>query len=170
MIMKTLLLATIVSFTLMHTAQAQESASLLAERIEAEGLGWMLGKWKAFDDNGNDLTYSLQYDLDRQVVVSHTQASWIEAKGISAIPPNSGAATYVGFDNHGGMSTGTWSLDDGKIVLNVAWTSAEGVSGHAAYVHSQAGENRLKVAIHRRDEAGQILQPEQVSFVFTRNP
>ena len=145
--------------------QAQQT---LADLVQEANAGWMLGSWKATTDEGGAFTLNLSWDLDRHVVVMHGKGDDMEFKGYSALEPASDQVAYVGFDNRGAISKGKWAMEDGELVLRVESHSDRGTLKMAAVFASASGGG-LNLRLHRLDEWGNLITPEQTLLRFKKS-
>lgn len=145
-------------------AQAQQTLSDLVQEANA---GWMMGSWKATADDGGTFNLSFSWDLDKHVIVLHGKGDDVEFKGYSALEPGSDQVSYVGFDNRGTITKGKWGVENEELVLRVESQSDERTWKMAAVFTSADGGN-LNLRLHRLDESGNLVSPEQTLLRFKK--
>jgi hypothetical protein len=140
----------------------------LADLVQEANAGWMMGSWKATTDDGGTFALTFSWDLDRHVVVLHGKGDDMEFKGYSALEPASDQVAYVGFDNRGAISKGKWAMEDGELVLRVENRSDRGTYKMAAVFTSASGGG-LSLRLHRIDDWGNLVTPEQTLLRFKKS-
>jgi hypothetical protein len=147
------------------TSQAQQT---LVDLVQEANAGWMLGSWKATTDDGGTFALNLSWDLDKHVVVLQGKGDEVEFKGYSALEPGTDQVSYVGFDNHGAVSKGKWGMEDNELVLRVESRSERGTWKMAAVFTSAPGGG-LNLRLHRLDDWGNLVSPEQTLLRFKKS-
>ena len=158
-------LAALTALLMGTNTQAQQT---LADMVQDANAGWMIGSWKAPTDNGGTFTMNLSWDLDRRVVVLHGKGDDMEFKGYSALEPGGDQVTYVGFDNRGAISKGAWGMENGELVLRVSSQTDQGTWKMAAVFTSASGGG-LNLRLHRIDDSGDMISPEQTLLRFKKS-
>lgn len=144
--------------------QAQRT---LADLVEEANAGWMIGTWKATTDEGGAFTLSFAWDLGRRVIALHGKGDDVEFRGFSLLEPGSDEVSYMGFDNRGSVSRGKWAMENDELVLRVESRTEEGTSKMAA-VFTAAANGGLNLRLHRMDDWGGLISPEQTLLRFKK--
>jgi hypothetical protein len=163
--MKTQLIVALAAGLMTWTSQAQQT---LVDLVQEANAGWMLGSWKATTDDGGTFVLSLSWDLDEHVVVLQGKGDEVEFKGYSALEPGTDQVSYVGFDNRGAVSKGKWGMEDNELVLRVESRSERGTWKMAAVFTSASGGG-LNLRLHRLDDWGNLVSPEQTLLRFKKS-
>jgi hypothetical protein len=154
----------VVACLLTWNCQAQQT---LADMVQEANAGWMLGTWKANTDEGGTFTLSLAWDLNKRVVVLHGKGEEMEFKGYSVLEPGSDEVSYVGFDSRGAVSKGKWGMENNELVLRVESRTETGTWKMAA-VFTAAADGGLNLRLHRLDDWGSLISPEQTLLRFKK--
>ncbi len=147
------------------STQAQQTLSDLVQEANA---GWMMGSWKATTDDGGTFTLGFSWDLDKHVIVLHGKGDDMEFKGYSVLEPGSAEVTYIGFDARGAVSKGKWGMEDNELVLRVESKTDRGTWKMAA-VFTAASGGGLNLRLHRLDDWGGLITPEQTLLRFKKS-
>lgn len=75
---------------------------------------------------------------------------------------------YVGFDNRGAISRGKWARENGELVLRVESRMEQGTWKMAAVFASASGGG-LNLRLHRIDDSGNMISPEQTLLRFKKS-
>ena len=146
--------------------QAQQS---LEEVVQEAGVQWAFGRWKGQTENGDTIIQQVRWDLDKHIVAHRGQiGDQIKFMGITGVNPETGDATYTGFDNRGGTSKGTWTMEGGDLVLRIEGVSPDGNTWKGAVVFAQAGDKKLEMRMHSLDQWGDLEYPARFSITLTK--
>jgi len=92
-------------------AGAQEK---LGDLVTEGGFDWMMGKWVAETDEGQELQIIYKWELDKHLVTVHLKWPNYEYRGMIFYLPSEDKIVQVGLDNKGGNGRGTWGADVNK--------------------------------------------------------
>ena len=145
-----------------------QSPQSLSELVREAGGEWMIGSWEGSTDDGGTLTHSFAWDLDKQVVVMRGKAGEMQYMGVTALDPNTKEPKYIGFDNRGTVSKGTWSEESGTLVLKLESESAESGKRKMGVSFKKSGDGGLEIGLHRVDDAGSVVQPPGGTITLKR--
>lgn len=137
-------------------AHAQSSLVDLVNEAQAE---WMMGTWEGTTDNGDALTHSFAWDLDKKVIVMKGKASDMAYLGVTAIDPDTGEPKYTGYDNRGAVSKGTWGEESGDVALTIESNSPTDGKRKFAVVFGKAAGGGLELRMHGVDQWGYLQYP-----------
>lgn len=129
---------------------------------------WMLGKWQAQMDNGDEVTLNVSWDLDKHVIVLHVKAGDMEAKGYTVLEPNADRPKYYSFDNKGAVAKGSWDMEGSDLVLRVEGNSPERGTRKSAFVFGGSSSTGLEVRIHGITSYGDLATPAQATLKFKK--
>ena len=99
---KLITLIIIASSSLIFNSQAS-----LGERIEQDGIGWIIGSWSVERD-GNKLEISYKWAVKDHIISSHLKMPGVEGFSVIGINPKSGDVEQSGFNSRGSKITGKW--------------------------------------------------------------
>ena len=142
--------------------------SSLASMVSQESMEWMFGQWQAQSENGETVTLNVQWDLDKHVAVLHVKAGEMESKGYTILEPDSEYPKYYAFDNRGGVSKGSWDLENGELVLRTESQRSDRGPFKTGFIFSGSASIGLKVSMHTIDSYGGLVSPARVSFNFKK--
>jgi hypothetical protein len=101
---------------LSFSAQAQRTLETLVSDPAAD---WMFGQWQAETENGDPVSLTITWDLEKHVVVLHVKTRDMESKGFTVMEPKVELPRYYSFDNRGSVGKGSWNIENGELVLRV---------------------------------------------------
>ena len=146
-------------------AQAQPS---LAELVDQAGAEWMIGNWVSEGENGETISLSTAWALDKNVILLDRKDSRLEIKSMTAVDPQSGEVRYVGVSNHGGIILGTWTEESGNPVLKFKAHGRDGRSLKGAVVFKSGADQTLLAEYYPIDDSDNLVEPAKAKFVFKR--
>lgn len=141
-------------------APAQEK---LGELVTEGGFDWMIGEWTATTDSGDKIELVWKWELDKHMLSVHLKWPNYEYRGMIYYVPADEKIIQVGADNKGGSGKGLWEANGAKAVNKYEHTDTDGQVRKMGMVHSQAGNDAMKVEIYEISDTGQLGQ----SPVFT---
>ncbi|HEY5913772.1 MAG TPA: hypothetical protein VJA21_24550 [Verrucomicrobiae bacterium] len=159
------LAACAVASILSFSACAQGSLETLVSDAKAD---WMFAKWQAETDNGDKVTLNVSWDLEKHVVVLHVKAGDTEAKGYTVIEPNAELPKYYSFDNRGSVGKGSWSMENGDLVLRVDTEVPDRGPRKTAFVFSGTSSTGLQVSMHNVESSGDLATPARMTLKFKK--
>jgi hypothetical protein len=145
-----------------------EAQRTLSDLVEEANAGWMMGTWKGSTEDGEAFTLSFDWDLGKRVIALHGKSEEVEFKGFSVLEPGSDEVSYVGFDSRGTVSRGKWGMENEDLVLRVESRTEEGTWKMAAVFTASAGGG-LTLKLHRMDDWGGLISPEQTILRFKKS-
>lgn len=147
------------------SALAQRSLESLVSDANAE---WMFGKWQAETDNGDTVSLSVSWDLEKHVVLLHVKVGDLESKGYTVMEPSAEQPKYYSFDNHGAVGKGAWKVENGDLTLRVESESPDRGPAKMAFVFTGSASTGLQVRMHNVDGSGDLVTPARATFKFTK--
>ena len=147
------------------TTQAQRSLDSLVSEAGAE---WMFGQWQAQSDNGDTVTLTVSWDLEKHVVLLHVKASDMESKGYTVIEPKSEMPKYYSFDNKGSVGKGSWAMEGSDLVLRVESESSSRGPWKVGFIFGGSASEGLKVSMHSIESSGDLATPARTTFKFKK--
>jgi hypothetical protein len=160
-----LILITLLALGLNTVARAQSS---LAEALQQTNASWMLGKWQAQSDDGSTIQLELSWDLSGKLGILHIKTPDNEAKGFTVLEPDSGEISYFGADSQGSVTRGTWSREDGEIVLRVTTQRTQREPWKMGVVFTGSATEGLRLRLHSLQSYGGLVYPANATLHFRK--
>ncbi len=149
----TLLAVAVVLVILAAGASAQQK---LGDLVTEGGLDWMMGKWVAETDDGQELQIIYKWELDKHLLTVYLKIGMYESRGMIFYVPTEEKIVQIGVDNQGGSNTGTWEADGNKAVNKYEHTGADGQTNKMGLAHSKVDANTMKVEVYEVDSSGEL--------------
>ena len=147
------------------TSQAQVSLSSLANEANAS---WMFGKWSATTDNGSTVHLEISWQLEKNMVVLDIKTDDMEAKGYTVLEPGAELPSYLGADNRGSVSKGSWNYEDGALVLRLETSRPYESPRKWASVFSGSESSGLTIRMHGLESWGGLSYPATATLKFKK--
>ena len=97
-------------------AAAQEN---LGDLVTQYGYNWMIGKWTATGDDGQQVELEYKWILDKRAMCVNVKIGDFKYHGLIMFVPSREEVIQIGADNMGGTWNGTWGEDyDGAVNRN----------------------------------------------------
>jgi len=162
---KTFLLLTAGLFIWTTAAAAQEK---LGNLVEEAGFNWMIGRWTATTDDGQEIEMVYRWGLDRYMVTADFKMGEYAYRGMIFYVPAEEKVVEVGVDNRGGTAKGTWEIDGEKAISKSNRTQANGESVKAAMIHSKVNGKTMKAAVYQVEANGEQADEPWATLEFKR--
>lgn len=147
------------------SAAAQEK---LGDLVQEAGFNWMIGRWTATTDDGQEIEMTYKWGLDRYMATVDFKMGEYAYRGMIFFVPNEQKVVEVGLDNRGGTAKGTWDMEGEKAISKSERTQADGETMRAAMVHSKVNGKTLKVAVYQIQETGEQADEPWATLQFKR--
>ncbi len=138
------------------TAFGQES---LKEAIDQEGTGWMMGRWKATTDSGENILLGYQWAVDGHAVIYTFQMGDRLAKGLIYFDSMVEEVRQFSVNSRGRTVKATWATEYGDAVCNTTMYDDEGAATDVAVVYSKVDNKTMKVAVHGMQNGSRSYDP-----------
>ena len=148
------LTAGLVILTSVAAAQEEKLSELVAEA----GLDWMIGRWTAVTDEGQELQMLYKWELNKHLVSMSFKMGEFEGRGMIFYSVSENNVVQVGVDNRGGSNKGIWYPEADKAIAKLDYTQANGDTGKIGIVHSKVDAKTMKVAWHGVEESGELSE------------
>jgi len=132
-------------------AVGQES---LGDLVAQGGYDWLIGKWVATTDDGDQLVYEQKWALDRHAILVDFQMRNFKSVGMIIFVPSREEVMQVGADNQGGTWNGTWRDEYGSAVHAMEHTRANGEIQKAEIVHTKVDVDTMKAVMYGLNGTG----------------
>jgi hypothetical protein len=146
-------------------AAAQEK---LGDLVEEAGFNWMIGRWTATTDDGQEIEMTYKWGLDKYMATVDFKMGEYAYHGMIFYVPNEQKVVEVGLDNRGGTAKGTWDMEGEKAISKSERTQADGETMRAAMLHSEVDAETMKVAVYRIEETGEQADEPWATLQFKR--
>jgi len=146
-------------------AAAQEK---LGDLVEEAGFNWMIGRWTATTDDGQEIEMVYRWGLDRYMVTADFKMGEYAYRGMIFYVPAEEKVVEVGVDNRGGTAKGTWEIDGEKAISKSNRTQANGETVKAAMIHSKVNGKTMKVAVYQIEANGEQADEPWATLEFKR--
>ena len=162
---KTFLLLAAGLFMWTSAAAAQEK---LGDLVEEAGFNWMIGRWTATTDDGQEIEMVYRWGLDRYMVTADFKMGEYAYRGMIFYVPAEEKVVEVGVDNRGGTAKGTWEIDGEKAISKSDRNQANGETMKAAMIHSKVNGKTMKVAVYQVEANGEQADDPWATLQFKR--
>ncbi|MHC4639233.1 MAG: hypothetical protein ACYTFW_23245 [Planctomycetota bacterium] len=162
---KTLLTLAASLFIWNSGAAAQEK---LGDLVAEAGLDWMIGRWVAATNEGQEIQTIYKWELDKNLVSMSLKMGEFEGRGMIFYSASEGNVVQVGVDNRGGSNKGIWYAEGDKAIARLEFTQASGETGKMAIVHSKVDTKTMKVAMYAVDENGELAEEPWATLEYKR--
>ena len=140
----------------------------LGDLVEEAGFNWMIGRWTATTDDGQQIEMLYRWGLDRYMVNVDFKMGEYAYRGMIFYVPAEEKVVEVGVDNRGGTAKGTWEIDGEKAVSKSDRTQADGETVKAAMIHSKVNGKTMKVAVYQVEASGEQADEPWATLEFRR--
>ncbi len=138
------------------TAIAQES---LKDVVEQQGLEWMIGRWKATMDNGQEILLSYQWAAQGQTVVSTFKMGESSSQGMIYFDADEEQAKQFSVDSQGRVNKGTWEIQGDKAVLKTTMSDEYGQATELGVTYEKVNATTIKVGVYALENGGLAYDP-----------
>lgn len=166
MVVRRAFLSLIVLMTISTAAAiAQES---LGDLVAQGGYDWLIGRWVATTDDGQQLVFEQKWALDRHAILVDYQLGDFKLTGMIIFVPSREEVIQIGVDNQGGTWKGTWRDEYGSAVHAMEHTRADGEVRKGEMVHTKVDANTMKAAMYRLDGDGYRASEPMGTLTYKR--
>jgi hypothetical protein len=132
-------------------AAAQQS---LGDLVTEYGYDWLVGKWAATTDNGENVELEYKWGLDRHVILVDFKMGDFKYHGMIMFIPSREEVVQMGADNQGSIWNGTWGDDYNGAAHSMENTKSDGSKEKSEMVHSKVDGNTMKIGVYGTDSYG----------------
>lgn len=140
----------------------------LGDLVGEMGFDWMVGKWVAMTDDGQEIQLVYKWELDKHVVSVYLKMGIYESRSLIYYVPAKEEVVQIGADNQGGHSKGLWAPSGEKAVSKIDGTDANGQVNKMGVVYSKVDADTMKVEIYEIDSAGELADYAWATVQFKR--
>jgi len=146
-------------------AAAQEK---LGDLVEEAGFNWMIGRWTATTDDGQEIEMTYKWGLDRYLATVDFKMGEYAYRGMIFYVPSEQKVIEIGVDNRGGTAKGTWEIDGEKAISKSERTQADGETMRVAMSNSKVNAETMKVAVYQIQANGEQADEPWATLQFKR--
>ncbi len=154
-------------FAILGLACTHQAQASLADQINENQTGWLLGAWEA-DIDGNTLSLSYKWIVKDHVVASRLKTNDNESYSLIGLNPKTGEIEQTGYDSQGKKSTGKWGPKGDMPMLIVTSMSDTDEKRSMAVAFRKIDENNIEVQIFEVDASGNAGDFSSISFEMKR--
>ncbi len=146
-------------------ARAQQK---LGDLVTEGGFDWMIGRWQATTDQGDEVELVYKWELDKHLVTIHLKWPSYEYRGMIFYAPSEDKIVQIGADNQGGSGKGIWDPDGNKAVLKTEHTGADNQTNKMGYAFSKVDADTMKLEVYEVYSAGELANYPSFTAEFKR--
>jgi len=146
-------------------ATAQEK---LGDLVEEAGFNWMVGRWTATTDDGQEIEMLYRWGLDRYLATVDFKMGEYAYRGMIFYSPSEQKVIEIGLDNRGGTAKGSWDMEGEKAISKSERNQTDGETMKAAMVHSKLNGKTMKVAVYQVEANGEQADEPWATLQFKR--
>ncbi len=140
----------------------------LGDLVTEGGFDWMIGKWVAETDEGQEMQIIYKWEFDKHLITVHLKWPNYEYRGMIFYLPSEDKAVQVGLDNRGNNGRGTWGDDGNKAVHKYEYTGADGQTNKMGITHSKVDANTMKVEVYEVYSSGELADYPSFTVEYKR--
>ncbi len=135
----------VVLLTMGSVALGQES---LKDIVEQEGTSWMIGKWKATMDNGQEIVSTFTWAVDGHAIVTTFKMGERSSRGLIYFDADAEQVRQFTVDRQGQANKGTWESQYGKAILKTTMKNQQGEATDLAIAYAKVDSTTIKVGVY----------------------
>jgi hypothetical protein len=126
----------------------------LGDLVAQGGYDWLIGRWVATTEQGQQVVFEQKWGLDRHVILVDLQMRDFKLAGMIIFVPSREEVIQVSADSQGGTWKGTWRDEYGSAVHTTEHARADGEVQKAEIVYTKVDADTMKVAVYGFDSNG----------------
>ncbi len=146
-------------------AAAQEK---LGDLVQEAGFNWMIGRWTATTDDGQEIEISYRWGLDRYLATYDFKMGEFAYRGMIFYVPTEQKVVEMGVDNRGGTAKATWDIEGEKAVSKSERIQADGEAVRMAIINSKVNNKTMKMELFGVDSSGEQADEPWATLEFKR--
>ena len=147
------------------TATAGDS---LGDVVREKGLEPFIATWGDKATNGDSVKVSYEWKLDHQAISVKLEMNDRRSEGMIFLDPKTHGITHIAMDTNGGLTSGTWTIEEDRVVLKFTYTDRNGETRKGAIAHEKVDADTIRVKMHKVSDAGEIEPNNQDGFELVR--
>lgn len=152
---------------LLCTGQTWAQMSL-GEMVREGGNEWIIGTWKATTDDGDSVTLSYKWELNKNMISTAVKSPEFESKGIIITGSSDTEVRQIGADTLGRTTEGSWTGEYGTAVLRQTTTDSYGDKEVTEFTVSKRGTDTMIVSIRNISNTGWSDTYPSITLEFKR--
>ena len=146
-------------------AMAQGSLGYL---VSEGGFDWLLGKWEATNDEGDEVELEYKWELNKNLMTIQLKWPNFEYRGMIFYAAAKEEVVQIGVDNGGGNGKGKWEAVGEKAILKYEHTALYGEISRMGVGHSKVDAKTMKVEIYEMYADGELGAEPGLTMEFKR--
>jgi len=147
------------------SAMSQEK---LGDLVAEAGFDWMVGRWTAMTDDGQEIEMAYRWGLDRHMATVDFKMGEYAYHAMIYYDSAEQKIVEVGVDNRGGTGKGTWDMEGEKAISKSDRRSADGEAMKVALLHSKVDAKTMKIEVFSVDSTGERAEDPWATLDFKR--
>ena len=131
----------------------------LGDLVAEFGYDWIIGKWAATSDNGQQVELEYKWILDKCAMCVNVTIGELKYHGMIMFVPSKEEVVQLGADNMGGTWNGTWGEDYEGAVNRSQRLDAYGTTETTDMVHIKVDNNSFKVKQYAVENGSRASEP-----------
>lgn len=146
-------------------AGAQEK---LGDIVAEYGYDWMIGKWSASSNEGQQVEFEYKWILDKCAMSVNVKMGDFKYHGMIMFVPSREEVVQLGADNMGGTWNGTWTEDYDGVVNRNQRLEPDGTTETMDMVYVKVDNNSFKVKQYSVESDGWRASQARGELTFKR--
>ena len=142
----------------------------LGDLVRDGGYDWVIGRWVATTDDGQEVEVKYDWALDKHVILSDTTMGEFHHHGMITFSSERQEVIDVGADNRGGMWKGSWYEDWSGLIHSVEHTGVDGEVHKGEIVHNRVDADTITIAFYAVDSSGARASEPWGKLTYKRKP
>ena len=140
----------------------------LGDLLTEYGYDWVIGKWVADGDNGQQVELEYKWILDKNAMCVNVKIGEFKYHGLMMFVPSREEVIQIGADNMGATWNGTWTENyDGAVNRNER-IEPDGTTQRMDMVYIKIDNNSFKVKQYDVDSGGYRASQVRSEMIFKR--
>jgi uncharacterized protein (TIGR03067 family) len=140
----------------------------LGDLVAQYGYDWLVGKWAATTDNGQQVELEYKWILDKCAMCVNVVIGDFKYHGLIMFVPSREEVIQTGADNMGATWTGTWTEDYEGAVNRNQRLEADGTAQTMDMVYTKVDNNSFKVKEYAVEDGGYRASEARGELTFKR--
>jgi hypothetical protein len=138
---------------LLCTGQAWAQSSL-GDLVQEGSNEWLIGTWKATTSDGDAVTISYKWELNKNMISTSVDTPEFKAKGIIILNGSDSEVKQVSADTMGRTAEGLWTGEYGIAILTQTTKNQYGDKEVTEFTLSQKDANTMSIDIRNISNTG----------------
>lgn len=143
-------------------------ADSLGEVLREKGLESFVASWGDKATNGDAVKVSYEWKLERHAISVKVEMNDRRVEGMIFLDPKTRGITHIATDTNGGVTAGTWTIEEDRVVLKFTYTDRNGETKKGAIAHAKVDADTLRVKMHKVSDSDEIEPNDEDGFELVR--